>query len=614
MSLSAITMKLPPHPSITISRAVDVPNAEETCPISSTGPDPHPEAEVFHRGLPSYPILVHRTEIPTIRKPADCLYIVKELVKELRPVFDKRIAAVWKEAGTEIYKHLDSCEVIWTTIDLVRIAEVYVAAIPIHKLKGGNNTVLWIGVKPGSLSRQKAQEVTVGCETILSKFKMTDVKVAFRESLFILSSGFKLLHYPISSTEVARPLIPFLGLQIASPHTPHTEGTGGLYIRISNKLYVLTARHVVFPLKDVPNELCDHRCTKAGSKPACPVIILGPEAFRKAYNTVVSHMSEQRSKIKWCNEKLQELQEKRPKEKQSKEKQPKGKQPKEKQPKEKQPEEKKEKAVDVSELTAIRDKQLMAEMCLEGLDDIFTKITYKEDQRIIGHVVYSPAIAVSADEECHNEDWALIEVDPTIIDFKKFEGNVIYLGLKVTGTVIYDFIKKMHSFPGKGKGKGKGKEKENPVTFFGYPPKFLFQIKGVASKKDLIKPQFVYPDESVGELKEPSIFAIKHGCATDTTIGRLNGVKSFVRHHYLDGSSRTSMELAFLGYDHNYAGFSAVGDSGAVIVDNLGRALALLTGGSASSEEADAMDITYGTPFHWLLDRIRNVFPDAELY
>ena len=76
------------------------------------------------------------------------------------PVFDHLIADAWDELGPLVPDYLDSINVTWTTIDVVRLAE---------EEKEPGPPVLWIGVKPGSLSREDAQVATVGCEGLLKK-------------------------------------------------------------------------------------------------------------------------------------------------------------------------------------------------------------------------------------------------------------------------------------------------------------------------------------------------------------------------------------------------------------------------------------------------------------
>lgn len=113
---------------------------------------------------------------------------------------------------------------------------------------------------------------------------------------------------------------------------------------------------------------------------------------------------------------------------------------------------------------------------------------------------------------------------------------------------------------------------------------------------------------------EPCLLVIKNGNATNTTIGRANGVFSIVRNYaHLDMSiHQTSMEWAIINYGSESKVFSEPGDSGAIIADIRGRIGGMLTGGSGQWEECP--DITYATPFWWLLERIKaNGFPDVHL-
>ena len=120
---------------------------------------------------------------------------------------------------------------------------------------------------------------------------------------------------------------------------------------------------------------------------------------------------------------------------------------------------------------------------------------------------------------------------------------------------------------------------------------------------------------------EPCLLVVKAGSTTKTTIGRANGIFSIgrangifsiVRDYFQDMSiHQTSMEWGIFGYDSKSGAFSAAGDSGSIIADIRGRIGGMLTGGSGNTT---AFDITYATPFWWLLQRIKaNGFPNAHL-
>lgn len=107
---------------------------------------------------------------------------------------------------------------------------------------------------------------------------------------------------------------------------------------------------------------------------------------------------------------------------------------------------------------------------------------------------------------------------------------------------------------------------------------------------------------------EPCLLVVKSGNATNTTIGRANGIFSIVRDYFQDLSiHQTSMEWGIINKSEV---FSEPGDSGSIIADIRGRIGGMLTGGSGKTNS----DMTYATPSWWLLERIKaNGFPDAHL-
>jgi hypothetical protein len=108
------------------------------------------------------------------------------------------------------------------------------------------------------------------------------------------------------------------------------------------------------------------------------------------------------------------------------------------------------------------------------------------------------------------------------------------------------------------------------------------------------------------------LLVVKSVNATGTTIGRANGIFSIVREYFIDMSiNQTSMEWGILNYKSKSEVFSEPGDSGSAIADIRGRIGGMLTGGAGKKKSPD---ITYATPFWWLLERIRaNGFPNVHL-
>jgi len=117
--------------------------ADNIPPPSSRDSDADFEAKSYYYGLPSKPVSVYHTGAPW-KKPTGPE--ARRVPKEARPVCEHLIADVWDKLGPQVPEYLDSVNVKWTTIDVTRFAEVEKDAGPVF---------LWVGVKPGSLSRER---------------------------------------------------------------------------------------------------------------------------------------------------------------------------------------------------------------------------------------------------------------------------------------------------------------------------------------------------------------------------------------------------------------------------------------------------------------------------
>jgi len=312
------------------------------------------------------------------------------VLKEVKPVFNHKIATVWGDLGPKVCNCLDSVRVTWTSVDVVRFAIVG---------KSPGPPVLWIGVKPQSVSGEDAHTAAVGCQDLLKSYKITDVEVEFRESVFTRSAGPKLLRSASFSNPTAGlccPLTPALGLQIAVRAPPYTEGTGALYLsddRNSDKVYILSARHVVFPPDAGNNELCHH---KDVSQPRREVLLLEPKAFQTLLKSTKDKIWGHEISVDYRERQLDHLQE-----------------------------------ADEAKRTKIEAKLEEEEEVIKAVNQFHDEITRhwsEEGQRVLGHVAYSPPITVGTGAESYTEDWALIELDRNKIDWSTFKGNVIDLG------------------------------------------------------------------------------------------------------------------------------------------------------------------------------------------
>lgn len=143
------------------------------------------------------------------------------------------------------------------------------------------------------------------------------------------------------------------------------------------------------------------------------------------------------------------------------------------------------------------------------------------------------------------------------------------------------------------------------VSDFKYPAESLFKLQSILSEQGIRTP--VDRDRN----NDPVHYVIKRGINTLTTIGRLNSFQSF-RRKYFDNVTLDSVEAAILPDDSKAGPFSKGGDSGSIIVDARGNFVALLTGGTG--DPGGSVDITYGTPMHWLWEVIKTRFEGADLH
>ena len=521
---------------------------------SDQSPVSEKEAYWYYAGLPSSPRLVARSSTPTTpwKEPTGPeAYPVR---KELKGVGNHALNDVWEDKlAPLILDILESERVKFTSVDVVRIGAVGERCPPV---------ILWIGVLPESLTPVDGLDVALQCKELLEKNDIADIDVELRESIVIRSAGPRFLD-PLGwapdsdpTVELHMPLTAALGLSICAQSTPWVEGTGGFYMAKggdSERILLITARHVVFPPIIVNNNRYEH---ENPSQPRRNVLLIGDGAFKKLLTSVQSEIRNAASTAKYQQQRLESLIERLGEG------------------------EAHEMALKEAQTVLDKAKEAMKEhplYCREVLE-----YWGPAEERVLGHVLYAPPIGVGATADQHTEDFAVIALEPCKIDAQNFKGNVIDLGSKLR---IGDFYDRLN------------------VNFM-YPLDRLLPLQGTILTAELRRPSIV------DQNGEPCLMVLKRGNSTDLTIGRGNNVFSFVRHYFKDKEPQTSKEWPVLPYDQQSGAFSGQGDSGAVIVDGGGRIGGLITGGCG---DTDDLDITYATPMEFLLQRIAKQFPNAHL-
>lgn len=379
------------------------------------------EAMKYYAGLPSNPKLVYRTGPTRWGYPTGPeAYTV---YKELRPVFGHNICTAWKDLGPKVCEALDSAEVMWTSIDMVRSIWLKTMDDDIH-----NPIALWIGVFPESLAGKDAYAAGKACLTLLKEFGITDVDVEFRESVYTRTAGVgpNLLAPGVDpgfnlTEDVCGPLTTALGLGIAPQINPQVEGTGGLYLAEggeSKKVLLVTARHVLFP-PNGPN--VDYTYTDSNKPPRRNILLLGRKAFDKLIRSIRIRIHNHATQAQHLGRQIEYYQEKIDA---------------------RQDKSKDYGADDEGTVVAeIKKRKAGLERYQQELDDANRVISalkdfhdevkkdwHRKSQRVLGHVVRSPPLTFGAGPEGFTEDYALIELDSTRFE-GAFEGNKLHIGM-----------------------------------------------------------------------------------------------------------------------------------------------------------------------------------------
>lgn len=336
---------------------------------------------------------------------------IRRFIRELRPVYGHPIAGSWRKIGTEISKYLDSCSVMWTSIDPVAFANAG-EKIPFCPF------LVWIGVKHDTLLFDNAVAAANAIKAILTSAGFPEIEVAFRESEVTRSIGGPKLH-PFNRLvdpipEFRKPFTPTLGLSIATLKTPHYEGTGALYFRLSEDdehIVLLTAAHVARPPPVYANERMS--CTRA-SQPHEEIAALGNMGYKDANDAImarIGYLCESSRGWKKVVDRLGEFING-------------------------------EDAEVTSQRMENQNELVKAARIINHLNKLHDEVTEHRtnpDQRIIGFVRHAEPITVADGPNEFTSDWAFIELYNEKIDWSTFPGNKVYIGLFPISSCCFSF-------------------------------------------------------------------------------------------------------------------------------------------------------------------------------
>ncbi|KAF8467938.1 hypothetical protein DFH94DRAFT_795956 [Russula ochroleuca] len=481
-------------------------------------------------------------------------------LKHLYPVYDHKLGDNWEDVRPKVRDLLDKHQVRFSTIDLVRFRTVPDQQTPAVI----SPVVIWVGVLPDSLAGEDAFNSANAILALLEDEDITAIDIEFRESVFRRSAGAE-LYEPASDLDATKhvidPLSTALGLPIAGAKTPHSQGTMGFYFNDGDDLYGVTARHVLFPADE---DNSDYTYNPSG--PRKKVLLMGTKAWDDYLKSVQIQIGNLGTAAEIHRESIGRL-----------EGRAEGDTPTAKKAKK-----------ELEKTRELLEETTDAINELQNLYEQTKKDFGKPSQRVIGHVVWSPAITVGTAPHDFTKDVCVVKLDKARF-LPNFKGNVIDLGTEIEAA---KFVNKMYP-------------RTDAQSGFKYPAERLLELRGI-----LAEDRMRHPDTKDHD-GENCLYVIKRGLTTLTTIGRATGLFSYAREYFPNQTHRDSIEWAILPYDNDSGAFSKGGDSGSMIASGTGEFGGLLTGGSGKTESSDT---TYGTPMFWLWLVIKAKFPNANLY
>ncbi|KAH6908779.1 hypothetical protein BKA70DRAFT_1188627 [Coprinopsis sp. MPI-PUGE-AT-0042] len=447
--------------------------------------------------------------------------------------------------------------------------------------------VVVIGAPPDVATFEEAKSVADGIKSvILTDIGFGDVDVAIRQWTVTSAAGVSHSHLLRQSPlepdrhpdfDVCRPFTSLLSLPISTLTEPHCEGNGAVYLKLENQAVLLvTGSHVVRSPEGPGFQNTEH--THDPLRNPIYAVSLGDKACLDAHSAIASRITTCNSSINSTEGvKIPRLRDLLASGRGN--------------------DDVPRRLTDAENSLPAARQQLanLQELQAEVREDNSLSLEERRRRRIIGHVVHADPIA-AAPGDC-TMDWAAIKLDMSFFDPHTFQGNKVYIGDKLRGEG--DFESRMPC-------PHQTLNPKPPCRCAGYPVDGLLEITRLVSEADM---QEWLREHARNDLEIP---VLKHGWKTGTTVGRLNGLKTLVRHErrrYTDSLQFDSIEHTFLGSGGH--AFSKPGDSGASIVDREGRLVGMITSGSGIS---DSLDLTYATPFYKILNRLEEVLPGYTLY
>ncbi|OJA10214.1 hypothetical protein AZE42_05511 [Rhizopogon vesiculosus] len=514
------------------------------------------EAKHYLYGLPSKARFIARSSLDVWMKPTGAEAYLDP--KELTPLGTHRLNEVWEHTvGPVMDGYLLEKQVQCKILHPLRIG---IAGQP------SPSAFILVGVNHGTLSAELGIEVAVHCRSILLQNNIDDMHVIICESKFTRSA---MMYKPAISANptaiVRKPFSTTLGVPICNAKTPNFEGTGGFFFIDTAKpgiLYLLTARHVLFHPDKEENILYKFR--EGSGQASMKVMLMGEAAFKARCEGIESAINAKEIIIEQLHRRLAVAEEMEDEDDAN------------------------------AERKAVKSKMEEAEEAITAFKKLLADVTRDwtdEENCVIGHVTLSPPIGLDYGDGGFTDDWAVIQIYPSMIARLNFIGNAIDLG----SAEVDELTAWMYSHPA------------NPSSFK-YPGDRLLRFHGTVSDQEMFRPDPRNKDHD----KDPVIMVLKNSNTSNLTVGHMNTIRAFLREYFEGKPGKMSKEVGVFPRNSKSGLFSERGDSGSVVIDAIGRVCGILTGGDGTT---DVSDCTFVTSINFLIKRLAafgihaNIFP-----
>ena len=213
---------------------------------------------------------------------------------------------------------------------------------------------------------------------------------------------------------IRKPFTPTLGLSIAPLNSPHHEGTGGVFLRLSSekndtRIGLLTCAHVLHPPSLFTKN--EDYTRENDSQPCEEVALLGDGAFQNAVHNITEFIQRHTSAISRWELDLKTL----------------------------PPQDEREDENVASERDELTCFIRAGKFKIEEAKELHTYVTQnfaEPKSRVLGQVLHSAKIEAGATDK-YMCDWGFVQLDSEKMDIPRFQGNKLFVGMSLLSFFLF---------------------------------------------------------------------------------------------------------------------------------------------------------------------------------